>query len=200
MSTTRSLTIGRFPIAEMTGTWPASTSGFIRSLQASTAAPSMRMPQEPQIIMRQLLRYASVPSTRSLTMSRTSSSVAHSGASTSYVFSSRSPVRLSKRQILSATSIAPPSWPFAEGAISVRTLTRLPLRHRHRRPVESRPVVLPRHDRMPQVVLVVAVRVVVRPRVRAAALLARQARDDHAVRQLEQEAELERLGEVVVEQ
>jgi hypothetical protein len=25
-------------------------------LQASTAAPSMRMPQEPQIIMRQLLR------------------------------------------------------------------------------------------------------------------------------------------------
>jgi hypothetical protein len=45
-----------FPIAEMTGTWPLSTMGFIRSLQASTARPSIRIPQEPQIIMRQLLR------------------------------------------------------------------------------------------------------------------------------------------------
>jgi hypothetical protein len=56
MSTTRSLMIGRFPIAEITGTWPASTIGFIRVRQASTAPPSMRMPQEPQIIIRQLLR------------------------------------------------------------------------------------------------------------------------------------------------
>jgi hypothetical protein len=45
-----------FPIAEITGTWPRSTIGFIRSLQARTARPSMRMPQEPQIIIRQLFR------------------------------------------------------------------------------------------------------------------------------------------------
>ena len=54
MSTTRSLTIGRFPIAEITGTCPASAMSTIRVLQASTAAPSMRMPHEPQIIIRQL--------------------------------------------------------------------------------------------------------------------------------------------------
>ena len=72
-----------FPIAEMTGTWPRSTIGFMRSLQARTARPSMRMPQEPQIIIRQLFRYESVPSTWSLTMSSTSSRQAHSGASTS---------------------------------------------------------------------------------------------------------------------
>ena len=29
--------IGRFPIGEITGTWPLWTIGFIRSLQASTA-------------------------------------------------------------------------------------------------------------------------------------------------------------------
>ena len=29
---------------------------YMRVLQASTAAPSMRMPHEPQIIIRQLLR------------------------------------------------------------------------------------------------------------------------------------------------
>ena len=34
-----------------------------RVLHARTAAPSMRMPHEPQIIIRQLLRYASEPST-----------------------------------------------------------------------------------------------------------------------------------------
>ena len=56
MSTTRSLTTGRFPIAEITGTWPRSTIGSIRSLHARTAAPSMRIPHEPQIIMRQLFR------------------------------------------------------------------------------------------------------------------------------------------------
>ena len=56
MSTTRSLTIGRFPIAEITGTRPSSAMSYIRVLQARTAAPSMRMPHEPQIIIRQLLR------------------------------------------------------------------------------------------------------------------------------------------------
>jgi len=75
--------IGMFPIDEMTGTWPASAIGFIRSLQARIARPSMRIPQEPQIIIRQLFRYASEPSWRSLMMSRTSSRQAHSGASTS---------------------------------------------------------------------------------------------------------------------
>ena len=92
MSTTRSLTIGRFPIAEITGTWPACAMSYIRTLQASTAPPSIRIPQEPQIIIRQLLRYASDPSCRSLTRSRQSSSVASSGASTSYSRSARSPV------------------------------------------------------------------------------------------------------------
>ena len=48
--------IGRFPIAEITGTWPDSTIGRICVLQASTAAPSMRIPHEPQIIIRQLFR------------------------------------------------------------------------------------------------------------------------------------------------
>ena len=43
-------------MAEITGTRPAFATSYIRTLQASTAAPSMRMPQEPQIIMRQLLR------------------------------------------------------------------------------------------------------------------------------------------------
>ena len=56
MSTTRSLTIGMFPIAEMTGTWPDSAMSTIRVLHARTAAPSMRIPHEPQIIIRQLLR------------------------------------------------------------------------------------------------------------------------------------------------
>ena len=56
MSTTRSLTIGRFPIAETTGTWPLRAMSYMRVLHASTAAPSMRMPHEPQIIIRQLLR------------------------------------------------------------------------------------------------------------------------------------------------
>ena len=56
MSTTRSLSTGMFPIAEITGTWPASAIGFMRSLQARIARPSIRIPQEPQIIIRQLLR------------------------------------------------------------------------------------------------------------------------------------------------
>ena len=95
MSVTRSLTIGMFPIAEITGTWPDWAMSYIRVLHARTAAPSIRIPQEPQIIIRQLFRYASVPSILSLTMSRQSSSVTHSGASTSYSFSARSPATAS---------------------------------------------------------------------------------------------------------
>ncbi len=56
MSTTRSLITGRFPIGEITGTRPESAISCILTLQASTAAPSMRIPHEPQIIIRQLLR------------------------------------------------------------------------------------------------------------------------------------------------
>ena len=52
---------------------------------------------------------------------------------------------------------------------------------------------------MLHVVRVVAVGEVVRPRVGAAALLSGQARDDHAVGELEQEAEFERLRQVGVE-
>ena len=48
-------------------------------------------------------------------------------------------------------------------------------------------------------VLVVAVGEVVRARVRAAALLAGEPADDHARGELEHEAELERLGQVAVE-
>ena len=56
MSTTRSLITGRLPIGEIVGTCPRSTSGFMAVLQASTAPPSMRMPQEPQTAMRHDLR------------------------------------------------------------------------------------------------------------------------------------------------
>src|SRR6478736_2677838 len=52
---------------------------------------------------------------------------------------------------------------------------------------------------MPHVVLVVAAREVVGACVGAAALLARYPGLDHAVGELEQEPELERLGEVTVE-
>ena len=97
-----------FPMAEITGTCPRSTIGFIRSLHARTALPSMRMPQEPQIIILQLFRYASEPSTV-VTMSRTSSRQAHSGASTSYSRSTRSPESGSNLQIFSATSTGLPS-------------------------------------------------------------------------------------------
>src|SRR6185369_12908199 len=76
---------------------------YIRVLQARTAAPSIRIPHEPQIIIRQLLRYASEPSCRSLTMSRQSRRVASSGASNSYSLRARSPVDESYRQIFRAT-------------------------------------------------------------------------------------------------
>ena len=84
--------IGRFPIAEIVGISPACAMSYIRVLHARTAAPSIRIPHEPQIIIRQLLRYASVPSCLSFAMSRQSRSVASSGASISYSLSARSPV------------------------------------------------------------------------------------------------------------
>src|SRR5579862_321482 len=56
MSTTRSLRIGMFPIAEITGALPASANFFIGVLHASTVTPSIRIAQEPQIIIRQLRR------------------------------------------------------------------------------------------------------------------------------------------------
>src|SRR5204862_7595240 len=57
----------------------------------------------------------------------------------------------------------------------------------------------PPDERVPQIMLVVAVGIVVRPRVRTAALLALDAAGNHAGGELEQEAELEGLREVVVE-
>src|SRR6476619_6290197 len=141
----------------------------------------MRIPHEPQIIIRQLFRNDSVPSTWSLTMSSTSSRHAHSGASTSYSFSARSPLSASYRQILRATSMC--------------SVFPLP----HRLPVQHGPVCDPSHDRVPHVVLIVAAGEIVRARVGAAALLPREPGLDHAVRELQQEAELERLGQIAVE-
>ena len=43
-------------MAETTGTRPSREMSAIRTLQASTAAPSTRIAHAPQIIMRQLLR------------------------------------------------------------------------------------------------------------------------------------------------
>src|SRR4051794_6578642 len=85
------------------------------------------------------------------------------------------------------------------GGPLVRPLLRRPFRRRDRPPLEPRRAVLPADDRVLQEVHVVAVGIVVRPRMRAAALLAREAGHDHAVGELEQEAELERLREVAVE-
>src|SRR5512145_2151309 len=116
---------------------------------------------------------------RSLTMSRQSRSVASSGASNSYSRSARSPLTASNLQIFSATCMR-----------SVPALLGLPLGDRDRLPVELRSTILPRDERVPQVVLVVALREVVRPGMRAAALLAREPGHDHALRELEHEAEL----------
>src|SRR6266511_783221 len=81
----------------------------------------------------------------------------------------------------------------------VRPFLRLPFRHGDRLPVELRATVYPSDERVTHVVLVVAVWIVVRTRVGAAAFLARQPRDDHAVGELEQEPELKSLRQVVVE-
>ena len=48
--------MGRFPIAEITGMWPAFAISYMRVLHARTAPPSIRIPHDPQIIIRQLLR------------------------------------------------------------------------------------------------------------------------------------------------
>src|SRR5262249_17364130 len=99
----------------------------------------------------------------------------------------RSPLSASKRQILSPT------------CISVRPRRGLPLRDRHRLPVEPRRVVLPRDEGVPEEVLVVTVGVIVRSSVGAAALLPCEAGDDHARGELEQVVELECLREIGVE-
>src|SRR2546421_549307 len=59
--------------------------------------------------------------------------------------------------------------------------------------------VVARDERVAEEVLVVPVGIVVGPRVRAAALAAGQACDDHALGEVEQETELERLRQVAVE-
>src|SRR5690242_2260031 len=121
-------------------------------------------------------------------MSRQSSSVASSGASISYSLRARSPVAESYRQIFSATCIS-----------SVFPLLRLPLREPHLGCRQLDAAVLPASDRMVEEVLVVAARVVVRPGVGAAALLADDTGADHAERGVEHVPELDRLREVAVE-
>src|SRR5436189_5079318 len=76
---------------------------------------------------------------------------------------------------------------------------RLPLGHGHGLPVDSRAAVDPPDERVLQIMLVVAVGIVVRSRVRAPALLALDAARNHAGGEVEQEPELERLREIVVE-
>src|SRR5512132_4277135 len=84
--------------------------------------------------------------------------------------------------------------------MSVLPLLRLPLGHRDWLPAQLRPPIIVESDqRVLEEASVVAVRIVVRPRVRTATLLARDARDDHAVGEVEQELELERLRQIVVE-
>jgi hypothetical protein len=56
MSTTRSLRTGMFPIAEMTGTWPRVDDRLHPLLAGEDGAAVHAHPQEPQIIIRQLLR------------------------------------------------------------------------------------------------------------------------------------------------
>src|SRR5262249_13998978 len=82
---------------------------------------------------------------------------------------------------------------------SVRPLFWLPLGDRHRFPAQLGHTVDELDDRVPQVVLVVALGEIVWPRMGAATLLPRHAGDDHALGEIEQEAELERLGQAVVE-
>src|SRR6478672_1187121 len=82
----------------------------------------------------------------------------------------------------------------------VLPLLRLPLRDGDVAPLQlGAAVVVERDDRVLHVVLIIAVGVVVRTGVCAAALLAREARNDHALGELEQESKLERLRQVVVE-
>src|SRR5207237_5835474 len=85
------------------------------------------------------------------------------------------------------------------GCHLVRPLLWLPLGHRDGLPVELGLPVHPADERVLEEVLVVAIREVVRPGMRAAALLPPEPGNDHAVGELEQEPELERLREVAVE-
>src|SRR5262249_31353060 len=89
------------------------------------------------------------------------------------------------------------SWIY--GCASIGPFLGPPFGHRHRSPVEHEALVGDAYERVPEKILVVAFREIVRPRMRAPALLAGEARDDHGVGELEQEAELESLGEVGVE-
>src|SRR5688572_10704888 len=82
---------------------------------------------------------------------------------------------------------------------SVLPFLGLPFGHAHGLPRDLRPAVCPRSERVLEEVLVVALGIIVRARVRTATLFAREPRLDHARGQLEQEPELERLREVVVE-
>src|SRR5581483_232833 len=82
---------------------------------------------------------------------------------------------------------------------SVLPLLGLPLRHAHRRRRQIDAVVAPAGDRVHHELLVVALRIVVRARVRAARLLAPDPRLDHAERRVEHVSELDRLRQVAVE-
>src|SRR3990172_2167283 len=134
-------------------------------------------------------------------MSRQSRRVASSGASNSYSWSLRSPDAASYLQTLRATCTRSSfcSGRPRSGRPLVLPLLWLPLRHAHRLGAQLRAAVLPGRDRVPHEVLVVAARVVIRARVGAAALLAGDPALEHAGRDVEQVAELERLREVGVE-
>src|SRR5207247_10802273 len=84
-------------------------------------------------------------------------------------------------------------------SLSVLPFLGLPLRHRHRLPVQYRMISDPADDRVLHEVLVVALRIIVRTRVGAPALLALEARADHGGRAPPHVAELARLRQVVVE-
>src|SRR5439155_12468814 len=87
----------------------------------------------------------------------------------------------------------------AEPCASVLSLRRFPLGHRDRLPIQLRAPVHPANEGVLEEIDVVSLRTVVRPGVCTATFLARETRDHHAIGQLEQEAELERLREVAVE-
>src|SRR5262249_20087344 len=83
---------------------------------------------------------------------------------------------------------------------SVLALLGLPLRDRDVAPLQvGAAVVVERDEGVLHVVLIIAIGVVVRSRMRPAALPARKPGHDHALGELEQEAELERLRQVAVE-
>ena len=189
------------------------------------------MPQEPQIIIRQLLRYASVPSTLSLTAServeerrlvghvdlvRPERPVARRGvvAPDLQLDLHAGVVRSSPR---AAPSGHPNPPPAANSIVSVAekcnetvpTLCQIraistsspsaptaSCAPRGRRAAARR---RPIRDRVLHEVLVVSVGEVGRARVGAARLLAGEPRLEHARGEVEQIAELDRLGQVAVE-